>query len=68
MPTTYDVDEQDRIHERNERRRNRIFKVVEPILWLIVIIIIVAVCLGAIWAMGYFSVPNPIDAIPTFAQ
>lgn len=66
MPHTDDRDKWEEL-QRSENRKRTIFKVVEPFLWLIMIIIMVAVCLSAMWAMGYFSVPNPIDAIPTFS-
>lgn len=55
MPTSYDADEQDRI-EKNEKKRNTFFKIIEPFLWLIVIIIVVAlVMMCMILTGGYFS-------------
>jgi hypothetical protein len=68
MPTTHDRDKQEEIYRRNEAKRGAILKVVEPIMWLIVVIIVVAACLALMNYAGYFSVSNPIDALPTFSQ
>jgi predicted nucleic acid-binding Zn ribbon protein len=59
MPTSHDRDKQEEIYTKNERRRNAIFKVLEPIFWLIVIIIVVTMCLSVVWAWGYFSAQLP---------
>lgn len=63
-------DEQNKYEERiarNESRRNKIFKVVEILLWLIVIIIVVGIIV-LITLNTYGTEPIPVDAIPTFYQ
>jgi hypothetical protein len=55
MPTTDDYDKRMEQQNRAERRQKAIFKVVEPILWLIVIIISITLCLLGLWASGYIQ-------------
>lgn len=52
----------------NEPEQNPIIKVLIIVGWVIVTIIVVALCLYVMALSGYFSSPNPIDAIPTFSQ
>lgn len=53
---------------KNDPEQRPIIKVLIIVGWVFVTIIVVASCLYLMVLSGYFSSPNPIDALPTFSQ
>jgi uncharacterized membrane protein YdbT with pleckstrin-like domain len=53
-PTTYDADRADE-QERIEKRRNAFFKVLIPVLWVILTIIVIGLLMTFLALFGYFS-------------
>lgn len=53
MPTSYDADHEQGRFERGEHRRNGIFKVVEIVLWFLLVIIVVSCLLILCIANNY---------------